>query len=288
MYTRGNRRPSGSPLPRISWCASAPAPPPRSHPTRAGRLRAEEHELVVDVHECPGTSVTSARTRPSRQTRRAGPAAPGRGRQRRPTSNGPAARIATCPLGYGDGWPRTRSNPRDALVRGRRVPLVGLSRWTRPGRRHRRPRPLVNVDDEFVLLGRRPPARVGMRSRRGSWRGAHHDILEVVTQMARRLPRVYHASAVVVVGVRTLTEEIHRWPPESSSGTGYCDLEVDAIVNQPAPRSGCRPGSAAAKRRAATRSSMPRPSGARPTRGAVATPLAHWRPGWSSMPSRST
>ncbi|HEY6100451.1 MAG TPA: hypothetical protein VIW03_13525, partial [Anaeromyxobacter sp.] len=36
---------------------------------------------------------------------------------------------------------------------------------------------------------------------------------EVVTQMARRLPRVYHASAVPV-GVRTLTEEIRLWPPE--------------------------------------------------------------------------
>ena len=35
------------------------------------------------------------------------------------------SRIATLPLGYGDGWPRSLSNRADALVRGRRVPLVG-------------------------------------------------------------------------------------------------------------------------------------------------------------------
>ena len=35
------------------------------------------------------------------------------------------SRIATLPLGYGDGWPRSLSNRAGALVRGGRVPLVG-------------------------------------------------------------------------------------------------------------------------------------------------------------------
>ena len=40
------------------------------------------------------------------------------------------SRIATLPVGYGDGWPRSLSNRASALVRGLRVPLVGRSRWT--------------------------------------------------------------------------------------------------------------------------------------------------------------
>ena len=131
------------------------------------------------------------------------------------------SRIATLPVGYGDGWPRALSNRADALVRGRRVPLVGsvamdavLADVTDV------PGPPVTVDDEVVLLGEQTgalgpatidAAELARKRTTISW--------EVVTQMARRLPRVYHASAVVVVGVRTLTEEIHLWPPESSSGT---------------------------------------------------------------------
>jgi len=43
----------------------------------------------------------------------------GRTRTTRPT------RIATCPVGYNDGYPYSLSARADALVRGRRVPLVG-------------------------------------------------------------------------------------------------------------------------------------------------------------------
>jgi alanine racemase len=36
-----------------------------------------------------------------------------------------ATRLATCPVGYNDGYPRLLSNKAHALVRGRRVPVVG-------------------------------------------------------------------------------------------------------------------------------------------------------------------
>jgi alanine racemase len=36
-----------------------------------------------------------------------------------------ATRIATCPVGYNDGYPHSLSNRAEALVRGRRVPVVG-------------------------------------------------------------------------------------------------------------------------------------------------------------------
>lgn len=111
------------------------------------------------------------------------------------------SRIATLPLGYGDGWPRSLSNRSVALVRGRRVPLVGSVAMDAvmadvtavPGAP-------VTIDDEFVLLGRQGVEEIGAselaRLRTTiSW--------EVVTTMARRLPRVYHARSGPE-GIRTL------------------------------------------------------------------------------------
>ncbi|MEO5703390.1 MAG: alanine racemase [Candidatus Limnocylindrales bacterium] len=104
------------------------------------------------------------------------------------------SRIATLPLGYGDGWPRALSNRASALVRGRRVPLVGTVAMDAvmadvtdvPGLP-------VSVDDEFVLIGAQGDDRITaaeLASARGtiSW--------EVVTALSRRLPRVYHAASV--------------------------------------------------------------------------------------------
>ena len=113
------------------------------------------------------------------------------------------SRIATLPFGYGDGWPRLVSNRAEAIVRGTRVPLVGNVAMDAvmadvtdvPG-------PPVTVADEFALLGRSGDERITVADlahvrTTNSW--------EVVTGMARRLPRVYHAAAGPV-GLRTLTE----------------------------------------------------------------------------------
>ena len=123
------------------------------------------------------------------------------------------SRIATLPLGYGDGWSRALSNRAAALVRGVRVPLVGnvamdavMADVTDVAG------PPVSVDDEFALIGEHTDADgttasitvadVARARTTNSW--------EVVTQMAARLPRVYH-SAAVPVGVTTLTEEVRAW-----------------------------------------------------------------------------
>jgi alanine racemase len=123
------------------------------------------------------------------------------------------SRIATLPLGYGDGWPRALSNRAEALVRGRRVPLVGTVAMDAimadvtdvPG-------PPVDVDDEFTLIGEDGVERITAldlaRSRATiSW--------EVVTAMSGRLPRVYHAAAGVA-GLRTLAHGVTAWHPASS------------------------------------------------------------------------
>ena len=104
------------------------------------------------------------------------------------------SRIATLPLGYGDGWPRILSNRADVLVRGHRVPLVGNVAMDAvmadvtdvPGAP-------VCVADEFVLLGsqgdeRITAAELAVAQGTNSW--------EVVTNLSARLPRVYHAASV--------------------------------------------------------------------------------------------
>jgi alanine racemase len=114
------------------------------------------------------------------------------------------SRIATLPLGYGDGFSRAYSNRAEALLRGRRVPLVGNVAMDAvmadvtdvPGAS-------VTTDDVFTLIGQQGDERITVgdlaRSRTTNrW--------EVVTAMARRLPRVYDAPAAPV-GTRTLITE---------------------------------------------------------------------------------
>ncbi|MFL5757326.1 MAG: alanine racemase [Chloroflexota bacterium] len=128
---------------------------------------------------------------------------------------GRESRIATLPVGYGDGWARSLSDNADALVRGRRVPLVGRVAMDAviadvtdvPG-------PPVDEADEFVLLGRQgdeeiTAAELAQRRTTISW--------EVVTGMARRLTRVYHAAGVPGA-VRTLKGGRTAWRG-SNSGT---------------------------------------------------------------------
>jgi len=126
-----------------------------------------------------------------------------------------ASRIATLPVGYADGWTRSLGNRATAIVRGRRVPLVGTVAMDAvmadvtdvPG-------PPVTPDDEFVLLGeqggdRITAAELAQERTTISW--------EVVAAMAARLPRVYTAPAEAV-GIRTLTQDRGPWQT-SRSGT---------------------------------------------------------------------
>jgi alanine racemase len=114
------------------------------------------------------------------------------------------SRIATLPLGYGDGWSRALSNRAWALVRETRVPMVGnvamdavmVDVTDVPGEP-------VSIADEFVLLGRQGVLEItaaDLAAARGtnSW--------EVVTAMAARLPRVYHARSGPQ-GMRTLVSD---------------------------------------------------------------------------------
>ena len=114
-----------------------------------------------------------------------------------------ASRIATLPLGYGDGFARANANRAEALVRGQRVPLVGNVMMDGvsadvtdvPGEP-------VTTADEFVLMGSQGGERITVEDlaqlrTTNTW--------EVVTQMSARMPRVYHAAAGAVA-LSTLVE----------------------------------------------------------------------------------
>jgi alanine racemase len=95
------------------------------------------------------------------------------------------SRLATLPIGYGDGWPRSHLNNGVALVRGQRVPMVGAISMdglvvdvTDAGP--------VSLDDEFVLIGRQGAEEITadeVAAQRGT------ISYEVTTMLRRRLPR---------------------------------------------------------------------------------------------------
>src|SRR5881409_3176126 len=110
-------------------------------------------------------------------------------------------RIATVPVGYGDGLPRVAGNRAAVLVRGRRVPFAGRVCMD-----------LVMLDvtdvdgaresDEVVLIG----AQAGARQSAEDLAEACGTInYEIVTGIRRRVPRRYFRGGKVVA-TRTLAE----------------------------------------------------------------------------------
>src|ERR1700716_180350 len=115
-----------------------------------------------------------------------------------------AGRIATVPVGYGDGLPRVAGTSGAVLLRGHRVPFAGRICMD-----------LVMLDvtgidgaregDEVVLIG----AQAGAKQTAEDLADACGTInYEIVTGIRRRVPRRYFRGGQVVA-TRTLTEGYH-------------------------------------------------------------------------------
>lgn len=129
---------------------------------------------------------------------------------------GRPSRLATLPLGYGDGWGRLSANRAEALVRGQRVPIVGnVSMDGIVADVTDVPGDPITERDEFVLLGEQDGSTI---SALDLARMRTTNTWEIVTGMAHRLPRVYHAASDVV-GVRSLLSWEPTWRV-SNSGMG--------------------------------------------------------------------
>lgn len=112
------------------------------------------------------------------------------------------SRIATLPVGYGDGFARPSQPGGMALVKGVRVPLAGTVAMDAVAVDVTDVAD-VDMDDEFVLLGAQGDERITATE---SARRRNTISWEVLCGMAQRLPRVYHAGPGVT-SVRTLAGE---------------------------------------------------------------------------------
>jgi alanine racemase len=101
------------------------------------------------------------------------------------------SRIATIPMGYGDGLSRALSNRGHVLVRGRRAPIVGAVSMDMtsvdvsdvPG---------AAVEDEVVVLGsQRGPLGEATISAEEIAKLSGTIAWEVLTAISRRVPRFY-------------------------------------------------------------------------------------------------
>jgi alanine racemase len=136
----------------------------------------------ADAHAAALTPVLSLRTLPLRIFEVAAGTSVGYGLRWQATR---AARLATLPIGYGDGWPRVHINNGVALVHGQRVPMVGaismdglvvdVSDAESP-----------SLDDEFVLIGRQGNQEITADEVAEQRRTINY---EVTTMLRQRLPR---------------------------------------------------------------------------------------------------
>ena len=136
----------------------------------------------ADAHAAGLTPVLSLRTLPLRIFEVAAGAPVGYGLRWKARR---AARLATLPIGYGDGWPRVHLNNGVALVHGQRVPMVGaismdglvvdVSDAESP-----------SLDDEFVLIGRQGNQEITADEVAEQRRTINY---EVTTMLRQRLPR---------------------------------------------------------------------------------------------------
>jgi alanine racemase len=96
------------------------------------------------------------------------------------------SRIATLPVGYGDGYPRALSNRADVLIGGRRCPVVGLVTMDQT---------MVDVTeasgarvgDDAVLIGRQGRAEIRVRELSDLCGTIPY---ETATALSPRVPRV--------------------------------------------------------------------------------------------------
>jgi alanine racemase len=97
-------------------------------------------------------------------------------------------RIATVPVGYGDGYPREMGNAGCALVSGRRVPVVGrvcMDMLTLD---------VTEIEDaavgtEVVLIGAQGQERITVEKIARAAKTTEH---EITTRLTARVPRLYH------------------------------------------------------------------------------------------------
>lgn len=103
-------------------------------------------------------------------------------------------RIATIPVGYGDGYPRSLSNKGSVLIHGQRVPIVGRVCMDQLMVDVTAVKENVRVGDEVTLIGQDGDLRItaeelGVLSGRFNY--------ELMCDLGNRIPRIYHQNGEI-------------------------------------------------------------------------------------------
>jgi len=99
----------------------------------------------------------------------------------------PNMQLGLIPFGWSDGYPRRMPDNAIALIRGRRVPLLGPSH-SELLRVDLTDLPEAEIGDEVVLLGRSGDSEIGLDELAGQWRMSTHDLFPAI---GKALPRRY-------------------------------------------------------------------------------------------------
>ncbi|MDR3673738.1 MAG: alanine racemase [Holophaga sp.] len=116
------------------------------------------------------------------------------------------ARVATVPIGYADGYSRRLSHRAEAIVRGRRVPVLGLVMMDQLVLDVTRA-PEVAEGDPVLLMGRWGADEVAIAELAG-WADTNRN--EIISAIGRRVPRVYHKGGRVVAECDYLLDPVVR------------------------------------------------------------------------------
>ncbi len=96
-------------------------------------------------------------------------------------------RLGLIPFGWSDGYPRHMPENAVALIKGKRVPLLGPSH-SELLRVDLTDMPEAEIGDEVVLLGRSGDAEINLEELAEQWRVSTHDLFPAI---GKNLPRRY-------------------------------------------------------------------------------------------------
>jgi alanine racemase len=102
--------------------------------------------------------------------------------------------VATLPVGYGHGYPRSLSNRYYVLIRGKRAPILGRVCMDQM-MVDVTDIPDVTVEDIAVLVGKSGDAQITVEEISGAAGSFNYEFL---CGVARRVPRLYYRSGKLV------------------------------------------------------------------------------------------
>lgn len=114
-------------------------------------------------------------------------------------------KVATIPVGYGDGYPRNLSGKGYVLIRGKKAPILGrvcMDQFMVDVTDI----PDVDVDTEVTLIGKDGGEEITVEELAALSGGFHY---EIVCDLGKRVPRVYYRSGKVV-GTKDYFDDVYR------------------------------------------------------------------------------